>query len=131
MDLPLEKRLRFSPSIVDDHWNASKTADPDGGHREQVPGPSGIRHHVEEIDTSGTTPETRQVWNKPEHRANAPNPLDPGRMIFCVDSHKLDFDAGLAEQAGKLLRLIPHPARRWRQRPHQAEGNGLRRLHGF
>src|SRR6266568_8370673 len=131
MDLPLEKRLRLSSPIIDDDGYASKTADPDGGHREQVPGPSGIRHHMEEINTSGTAPQARQVWNKPEHGANAPNSLDPPRTIRCVNPHKLDFDAGLAEQPGKLLRLIPHPARRWRQRPHQAEGNGLRPLHGF
>src|SRR5213593_3453705 len=98
MDRLLEKRLRPSSPIIDDDGYASKVSDPDGGHREQVPGPSGIRHHVKEVDTSGTAPETRQVWNKPEHGANAPNSLDPGRTIRCVDSHKLNFDTGRTEQ---------------------------------
>ena len=118
-DLAPEKALRVPTPIVDHDRHAAKHANPDRRCCEQVPGPSGVGHHVHQVRLCRGAPDLRDERQQSEQRTNAAQTRDPARPIVGVVADYRDIATFLAQQGGELLRLVRHSSGRRRQRTDQ------------
>lgn len=85
-----------------------------------MPGPPGIGQDVHHIHPPGSPPQMSQIRNQAKDSAQHGNTAHPLRLIRTVGSYEFNVNTFRLEQQDKLLALVRHTARRWRQRSDQA-----------
>ena len=72
-----QERARLAAAVVDDHRHSPPRADANRRRRKQVPGPAGVRHHVEQVAAPRCAPKAQQIGQQPEQRAQHRETANP------------------------------------------------------
>ncbi len=120
-----EEGGRLAAPVVDQHRHAAQARDPDRRCGEQVPGPAGVGHHVEQIAAPRGAPQGPEVGQQPREGAQHGDAAQERRPVRGIALHERDMCAGGAQQLGQLPGLHRHAAGRRRQRADEPDPQAL------